>query len=654
MKCFTWTANGLSAGLQVQADGKLGQIIFLGEEGRGRRYEKVSMSRRNPAEIVNGRVMDAGPVKITLPAKNGKPEISFFVLERPTSATQKVLVRINSNGGYVRHGKGGWKNVAGKPEILVKGSGAFGDAGGVGDWDDGLVVMHPGDVVRIHPSRTWGKGDSALWIDEVGQPQTASWQDYETIVAIHEAEATVADVEEKPQGLSFLAGQMPCFSFKGGSITSGLKLEKGAIGVSIRLGEEGRGRKLTEVPIIGEPPMVSCPNRNDSYGWYYDRQPDDRDVKICNCGLRYEIVKAEGQIRIVHPQDKGFVVGILSNASIADLGKGIFGLIQSEKIEPDACLVRISTEQAYTRRGNGSWELLKGNPIVLTKGNGADGDAGGIGSWDDGLFILHVGDVVRVRPSGDGPAYALFIKDGKIKSEPWIAWKVEDAKRDPDFYVAKGTAPWGHVPADWISRVVTIMEMGERGMSGGSLIPSFQERETGELISVEPLVLNLGWDGQDRHDVAIRSALWIVLTDKKVRKLEGAEAEKRKLIRAEAEELRNKAIAIVEQSHFRLAEENIRQEILELTRGQSFDIMPTEGWCNSLISWTEKARGILERFTVIEQELKVLEQHQSSNKIIVNHGGHREIKEVKKEEEKQEEKKDLASELAEFNKRFGR
>lgn len=572
MKCFTWTTSGLSAGLQVRADGKLGQVVFLGEEGRGRRYEKVSMSRRNPAEIVDERVMNANPVKITLPAKDGKPEISFFVLERPTSATQNVLVRINSNGGYIRNGQGGWKNVAGLPELLVKGYGAFGDAGRIGNWDDGLVVMHPGDVIRIHPSRTWGKGDFALWLDEAGQLQTASWQDYETISAIHTAEATVADVEEKPQGLLLLAGQMPCFSFKGGNITSGLKLEKGAAGVSVRLGEEGRGRKLTEVPIIGE---------------------------------------------------AGEAIELLEKAAVVDLGKGIFGLVQSERIEPSACLVRVSTEQAYTRRGNGSWELWKGNPIVMTKGNGADGDAGGIGSWDEGLFILREGDVVRVRPSGDGPAYALFVKDGKIKSEPWIAWKVEDAKRDPNFYVAKGTAPWGHVPPEWIGRVIQTMEMGERGMSGGSLIPSFQERETGELISIEPFVLNLGWDGQDRHDMIVRSALWVALTDKKVRRLEGEEAEKRKLIRAEAEDLRNKAITITKQSYFELTEANLCSNVQELIKDQGFDTMPTEGWSsNSLISWVEKAKGILERFAAVEQELKTLEQRQSSGEIRVNFGGH--------------------------------
>ena len=107
--------------------------------------------------------------------------------------------------------------------------------------------------------------------------------------------------------------------------------------------------------------------------------------------------------------------------------KTIYGLAGSRKTE-EAFLVRVCTGRGYTRRGDGKWELWKGNPVVLTKGNGADGDAGRIGSWDDGLFVLREGDMVCVGPSGDGPAYALFVENGKVQSEPWIAWKVGDPK----------------------------------------------------------------------------------------------------------------------------------------------------------------------------------------------------------------------------------
>jgi len=564
MKTYTWTTNELANGLQVQADEKLGQIVFLGEAGRGRRYEKIGLARHNPAEILNGRVLEAQLIKITLPAKDGKPEKSFFVFEKPRMDTQDIIVRINSYGGYIRGAYGSWQTIVGQPETLVKAHGAFGDAGRIGNWDDGLVVMHPGDVIKIHPSRTWGHGDSALWLDETGKLQTATWQDYETMMAIHEAEAIIANAGGKP----IVAGQMPCFSFSGGEITSGLKLEKGAAGMAVRLGEEGRGRKLVEIPAVEETSAV------------------------------------------------------LTAAAVVDLGKEIFGLIQFEESEPNAYLMRICTRCGYTRRGDGSWQIWKGAPTVITEGHGADGDAGGIGRWADGLFILHEGDVIYVRPSGDGPSYAVFVKDGKVQAETWISWKVEDAKRNPSFYVSKGAAPWGHVPAEWIGRIVTTKVMGERCMSGGHMVPAYEDQETGELISTEPFILNLGWDGQDRHDVTVNSALWVVLTDKKVRRLEGEEAEKRRLLREEAESLHNQLMAITKQGFFRLAEANLRSNVEELAQPQNFDVIPTVGWYNSLTAWVEKAKKILGEIIVAEEDLKALERRQNSGEILVDFGGH--------------------------------
>jgi len=169
MECYTWTPNGVSAGLELKIDDKLGQVVFLGEEGRGRRYEKIGLSRRKPAEVVNGRVMNANPLKITLPAQGLKPEKSFYVLEQPKGVSWKVLVRINTFGGYIRNGHGAWSTITGEPETIVVGHGAFGDATRLGGWDDGLVLMKPGDLIQVRPSRDWGSGKSALWVDENGQ-----------------------------------------------------------------------------------------------------------------------------------------------------------------------------------------------------------------------------------------------------------------------------------------------------------------------------------------------------------------------------------------------------------------------------------------------------------------------------------------------------
>ncbi len=49
MKSYTWDGGKVVEGIILKNDEKLGQVIFLGEEGRGRRYEKISLGRRNPA-----------------------------------------------------------------------------------------------------------------------------------------------------------------------------------------------------------------------------------------------------------------------------------------------------------------------------------------------------------------------------------------------------------------------------------------------------------------------------------------------------------------------------------------------------------------------------------------------------------------------------
>jgi hypothetical protein len=568
MKCFSWITGRLAKGIELKADEKFGQVVYLGEAGRGRRYEKVSLGRRNPAEVVSGRVLEAHPVKITLPVKDGKPEkVFFFVLEQPT-ATQSVLVRINSNGGYIRGGCGGWNVMAGSPVSLISGYGAFGDAGRVGSWNDGLVVMNHGDVIQVHTSRAInGTRSFALWISADGQPQTANWQDWENLQAVAKAEAVIAEAEATTRALPTVFGSMSCFTFASGQLKSGIKVERGTAGPAVRMGETGRGRKLVDVSLIG-----------------FDT----------------ELVEA---------------------SAVVKLGDDIFGLVQSGKSEPNAHLVRVCTNGGYTRRGDGYWEIWKGQPEVVTYGNGADGDAGRIGSWLDGLIVLRTGDVLRIRPSSDGPAFALFVEGNELRVEDWLEWKVQDAQRDPDFYTAKGTAPWGCVPTDWVGRIVTTIVRGERTISGGHRIPAHHEGETGELISISPLVLNLGWDGRDRHDMTVPSALFLKLeTDKKVSQLEGEELAKRQAFRKEAETLRDQAREIIARSHFRLLESNLREQVEEVAKGETFDTMPTVGY-RGLDQWSDRAKQTLAGLAKAEPEVMELEKRQNSGEVLVDFGG---------------------------------
>jgi hypothetical protein len=78
----------------------------------------------------------------------------------------------------------------------------------------------------------------------------------------------------------------------------------------------------------------------------------------------------------------------------------------------------INTSFGYTRRGCGyvSHSAINGTIEVISRSNGADGDAGRIGTWDD--VILEISDdysgIVRIVKSGGNPSSILHIQNGVI------------------------------------------------------------------------------------------------------------------------------------------------------------------------------------------------------------------------------------------------
>jgi hypothetical protein len=629
----------LSAGLQVQSDAKLGLVVFLGEEGRGRRYEKVGLSRRNPAEVVSGRVMNANPVKITLPAKDGKPEKVFFVLERTTTVTQDVLVRINTNGGYIRNGRGYWDAVSGDPVNLAGGYGAFGDAGRIGNWNDGLVVIHPGDVVRIHPSRSWGQGDSALWLDEFGQLHNASWQDYENLQAVAKTEAVIAEVEAPSQGLSYIFGQMPAFTYAGGGeIRTGLEVSKGVTGPVVSLGEEGRGRKRTEIPLIGEAPKAPCPRRNDYQDWWSKQEPDIRGIKQCHeCGLRFEIVRGGARIQLIHPRDKGEVFGVLTETAIVILSEKqeparfygdkptverIYGLAQSPKTE-NALLIRVSPTgiggRVYRRT-----KQLRGEPTPIAIGVEASGIAGRAGSYDDTLWVMRSGDAVVIESSGEN-ARVIENRGGKLVTTPWKEWEAADGITNPEAYIAKRKAPFGLVPADWVGRIVSIITRNKVETYRGETSVEWVEGDKGELVSLNPLVLNMGWDGRDRKLVAINSGVWVCLhAGLQAKTLDGENAREREQAKVEMTQIQSQAKELRDSSYFSCFEVGLRKRVGQVADGREVSswsegsmLDATLATTSDIRRWIESAKVVMTEAGEASPAAKDLDARRKSGEILV-------------------------------------
>lgn len=424
MQTYTFSNGTVGRGLFLSSDEKLGQVLLLGESGRGRTLVKVGLDRRNPAEVKEGGVFNAVPTKITIPPKEGKPEFSFFVLSKPQAETRTICVRINTVGTYTKYTYGGWKAVEGQPETVVVGHGAYGDAGRIGGWSDSLVVMRPGDVVKVVLSGGHKFRPYALVCGTDGSLSAHDFDEWEKAQA--QAKAVNGQVE-----IEILYGMMSTFSFEGGQITSGIKTHPGLSGSAVVLGEEGRGRKTAIIPLVNLP---------------------DNPAKV-------GVGKSDGNIV----------------------------LVDTERTEADKALVRIDTRGFYKRGHPGKVEVLGGNPERIAYGYYAQGDAGGIYTMADDLWVVGVGDVLKVEIEGHGASQdqALYLKGGQLVAEKHYAWKLQDALRDPSPYIAKNWCPAARLPEEWVGSVVAVYDSNFENHYGCGRYG---------LASVKPLALDSGWD----------------------------------------------------------------------------------------------------------------------------------------------------------------
>lgn len=110
------------------------------------------------------------------------------------------------------------------------------------------------------------------------------------------------------------------------------------------------------------------------------------------------------QIFLPTPKElEGAVGGLRSDLTI---GLTKAGKPRINRGKDKAMYLALSTERGYTRRGNGIVKTPVGQTVeLITRGNGADGDAGRIGYWDVILVKANAGDVFRVTWGGSGYGY---------------------------------------------------------------------------------------------------------------------------------------------------------------------------------------------------------------------------------------------------------
>jgi len=166
---------------------------------------------------------------------------------------------------------------------------------------------------------------------------------------------------------------MKAYTFHRGRICAGIATTKHErFGTVVALGESGRGRHLEVVALDRHnPPTVT-----------------------------------NGRVLVARPK----------TISPRSGGRTFTILTAATPDEVDTCLVRVPTQWVYTRGTHGRTLVVEGEPERHAVGDGAHGQAGRCGGWDDALWTMRPGDELQVEPEGGN------------KSEPYRLWVEPDGR----------------------------------------------------------------------------------------------------------------------------------------------------------------------------------------------------------------------------------
>lgn len=153
MRCYTYVHGECTKGIQTVQNDKYGRIVFLGERGRGSRFQAISLDNRRPANLYENELHRAFPREITIKDKEtGKPKSQFVVLSKPFRKNRKILLRVNTTMPELQTANdGSWMALEGEPKHVVNAYGAVQQERGSIQYCDDLVIMDPTDVIRVMP-----------------------------------------------------------------------------------------------------------------------------------------------------------------------------------------------------------------------------------------------------------------------------------------------------------------------------------------------------------------------------------------------------------------------------------------------------------------------------------------------------------------------
>ena len=146
MKTYTFWAGTTFPGIGVnEQQGRL--YVLLGSRKERGRFMKLALDPRNPPEVVDGKVHSAAAIK-----PSGEEGRYLLAKAQESAEERRALVRIKTDSiapDEKKKGEGKWTTQAGDPQFIETGQGADVHDGQVHTWDDGVVLMHPDDVIDV-------------------------------------------------------------------------------------------------------------------------------------------------------------------------------------------------------------------------------------------------------------------------------------------------------------------------------------------------------------------------------------------------------------------------------------------------------------------------------------------------------------------------
>jgi hypothetical protein len=156
MKCYTFVVGTLVRGIEVMADAKTAghNVVSLGMLGRGNTHKEVVHLRdRHGPSIKDGKLIEADLLVTTIDRGKREERMFYTLVQSGNHYDVRVLLRLCTK--RVKR-KLAWSALVGDPVRILHAYGTSDCANSVGLWNDDLVQLVPGDVIRVTDGATEG------------------------------------------------------------------------------------------------------------------------------------------------------------------------------------------------------------------------------------------------------------------------------------------------------------------------------------------------------------------------------------------------------------------------------------------------------------------------------------------------------------------